>query len=131
MSHNDLREFYLHYLDVLNGRRFDELNELFHDQVTLNGQPVSRDEVMAAMRFTATEAVPDLVWTAQDVVVTGDRLASRLLDRGTPEKEWLGIRPTGGSFEVDEAAFYRVRDGRVDDMWFVVDTGAAQRQLDS
>ncbi|MGI5502285.1 ester cyclase [Lentzea sp. CA-135723] len=131
MSHNDLREFYRHYLDVLNGRRFDELSELFHDQVTLNGQPVSRDEVMAAMRFTATEAVPDLVWTARDVVVTGDRLTARLLDRGTPAKEWLGIRPTGGSFEVDEAAFYRIRDGRVDDMWFVVDTGAAQRQLDS
>ncbi|EWM10311.1 ester cyclase [Kutzneria sp. 744] len=131
MSHNDLRGFYRNYLDLLNNRRFDELSELFHDQVTLNGRPVSRDDVMTAMRYTAGEAVPDLVWTAHEVVVEGDRLAARLVDAGTPVREWLGVRPTGGSFEVDETAFYRVRDGRVQDMWFVVDTAAAQRQLDS
>jgi predicted ester cyclase len=131
VSHQDLREFYRNYLDVLNNRRFDELAGLFHDQVRLNGELVTRDEVMAAMRYTTTEAVPDLIWTVQDVVVDGDRLAARLVDTGTPEQEWLGIRPTGGMFEVDEAALYRIRDGRVDDMWFVVDTGAAQRQLDA
>ncbi|MFF5553859.1 ester cyclase [Streptomyces olivaceoviridis] len=130
MSHHDLRTFYRHYLDTLNNRRFDELSELFHDQLSLNGQPITRDEVMAAMRHTATEAVPDLVWTVQDVVVNDDRLTARLVDTGTPEKEWLGIKPTGGTFKVDEAAFYRIRDGRIDDMWFIVDTGAAQRQLD-
>ncbi|MEU8380920.1 ester cyclase [Streptosporangium sp. NPDC048865] len=131
MTHDDPREFYRHYLGLLNDRRLDELGELFHDTVTLNGRPISRDDVMAAMRYTATEAVPDLVWTVQDVVVEGDRLAARLIDTGTPVKEWLGIRPTGGSFEIDETAFYRVRDGRIEDMWFVVDTRTAQRQLDS
>lgn len=127
----DPREFYRRYLTLLNGRDLDELGTLFHDRVTLNGRPVGRDEVMTAMRYTATEAVPDLAWAVQDVVVAGDRLAARLIDTGTPVKEWLGIRPTGGSFEVDEAAFYRLRDGRIEDMWFVVDTMTAQHQLDS
>jgi predicted ester cyclase len=130
-SRKGLRELYRRYLSLLNDRELDELSTLFHDQVTLNGRPITRDDVMAAMRYTTTEAVPDLAWAAQDVVVEGDRLAARLIDTGTPVKEWLGVRPTGGSFEVDEAAFYRIRDGRIEEMWFVVDTQAAQRQLDA
>ena len=131
MPGNDLRGLYQRYLTLLNNRELDELSTLFHDRLMLNGQPITRDEVMEAMRYTATEAVPDLAWTVQHIVVDGDSLAARLIDTGTPAKEWLGIRPTGGSFEIDETAFYRIRDGRVEDMWFVVDTRAAQRQLDA
>ncbi|MFD1050626.1 ester cyclase, partial [Kibdelosporangium lantanae] len=74
MSDDNLRDFYRRYLSLLNNRELDELSTLFHERVTLNGQPVNREDIMAAMRYTATEAVPDLQWTAQDVVVTGDRV---------------------------------------------------------
>ncbi|MGW3995860.1 ester cyclase [Amycolatopsis sp. NPDC004772] len=126
-----MRELYRRYLELLNNRRFDELGELFHEQVTRNGLPVDRDQLIADIRHTTTEAVPDLVWTVRDVIAVDDRLAVRLTDTGTPVGEWLGIRPTGRSFEIDETAFYRIRDGRIEDMWFVVDTMTAQRQLDS
>ncbi|MGV9364176.1 ester cyclase [Amycolatopsis sp. NPDC003731] len=131
MSPHNAYEFYRRYLDLLNNRQFDELGELLHEQVTRNGIVVDRDQVIADIRHTTTEAVPDLVWTLRDVIAVDDRLAARLTDTGTPVGEWIGIRPTGGSFEIDETVFYRIRDGRIDDMWYVVDTMTAQRQLDS
>ena len=41
-----------------------------------------------------------------------DRIAARVVNTGTPVKEWLGVAPTGKSNEVMEYAIYKVRDGR-------------------
>lgn len=75
------------------------------------------------------DAVPDLHWELKELLFDGDRLAARLVNTGTPVKEWLGVEPTGVQFEIDEYAIYQVRDGRFVHMTALHDAGELLRQL--
>jgi predicted ester cyclase len=56
-------------------------------------------------------------------------LNARLTNTGTPAKEWLGVAPTGASFEIVEYAIYQVRDGRFVHMTALYDAETLRRQL--
>ncbi|MBW3604504.1 MAG: ester cyclase [Actinobacteria bacterium] len=64
-----------------------------------------------------------------DVVAEGELVAARVDVTGIHHGHFLGIAPTGRRIRVDQALFARVRDGRIVEMWEVVDTGAGLRQL--
>jgi predicted ester cyclase len=124
----DLRDLYLRYVDLANKRDFDRMNEFAHDEVIMNGTPVTRDDMVAEFR-RHTDAVPDLHWEIQDLVVEGDLVAARLIDTGTPVQEWNGLAPTGASVRFAETAFYRVENGRFRHMWYMMDADTLRRQL--
>jgi len=126
----DLRATYQRYLDDLNHRRFDRMHEYAHDRLTFNDEPLSRDDYVAAIRGHL-DAVPDLAWHLEDLVLDGDRVAVRIIDTGTPLAEWLGLAPTGASVKFTEYAFYRFRDGRFDQMWYLLDAQTIAGQLGS
>ena len=128
MSDNDLREFYLRYIEELNAHRFDRMDEFINDRTTLNGEPATREDLLAVQRADV-DAVPDLHWELKELLFDGDRLAARLVNTGTPVKEWLGVAPTGASFEIVEFAVYQVRDGRFVHMTALHDGGELLRQL--
>ena len=128
MSNDELREFYLRYVDAANARDFDAIAPLIHDDVTINGVPSKRADVLASLKGI-TDAVPDFVWRIEDLFTQDDRIAARLRDGGTPAKKWLGFEPTGASVEFMEFASYRVRDGRFTQMWFLMDVPSIAKQL--
>ncbi|MCS7477922.1 ester cyclase [Umezawaea endophytica] len=130
MPDHDLREFYLRYLAELNAHRFDRMDEFIDDRTTLNGEPATRDDLLAVQRADV-DAVPDLHWELKELLFDGDRLAARLVNTGTPVREWLGVAPTGASFEIVEFAVYQVRDGRFVHMTALHDAGELLRQLTS
>ncbi|MFI7275359.1 ester cyclase [Streptomyces sp. NPDC049879] len=128
MSDTDPRAFYLRYIAALNAHEFDHMDEFIADRPTLNGEPVTRDDVIAVQKHDV-DAVPDLHWELKELLLDGDRLAARLVNTGTPAKEWLGVAPTGASFEITEYAIYRVRDGRFVHMTALHDAAGLLRQL--
>ncbi len=128
MTPDEMRALYRGYVEVANTRDFDRLHEFVADVVTQNGVPSTRDAVAASLR-AHTDAVPDLHWEVQDLVVEGNRIAARLRDTGTPRAVWHGLEPTGASVAFDEVAFYEVRDGRIAATWYLMDAAAVQRQL--
>ena len=128
MSDNELRAFYLRYLDSLNAHKFDGMDEFIDDRTTLNAEPATRDDLIAVQKHDV-DAVPDLHWELKELLFDGDRLAARLVNTGTPAKEWLGVAPTGASFEIVEYAIYQVRDGRFVHMTALHDAGELSRQL--
>jgi predicted ester cyclase len=128
MSDSDLREFYLRYIAELNAHRFDQMGEFIDDRTTLNGEPATRDDLIAVQKADVA-AVPDLHWELQELLFDGDRLAARLVNTGTPVKEWLGVEPTGASFKITEYAIYQVRNGRFVHMTALHDAGEVRRQL--
>ena len=123
-----LDSLYEGYLACCNERRFDDLARYVHDEITFNGQATSRADYAQAIASNI-EAVPDFRWTVEGLVTSGDTIAVRLTDRGTPGRDWLGIPPTGRSFEIAEFATYHVRDGRIAAMWFLLDQPTAARQV--
>ncbi|MFE2545697.1 ester cyclase [Actinacidiphila glaucinigra] len=128
MSAEELHDFYLRYVELANKRDFDRMDEFAHDEVIVNGSPVSRDEMVGFFRYHTT-AVPDLHWEIQYVIVEGNRIASRLIDTGTPVQEWNGNVPTGASISIAETAFYEIEDGRFKVMWYMMDADALRQQL--
>jgi predicted ester cyclase len=128
MAYAELREFYEDYIAVLNTHEFHRLDEFVAEELTHFGDAVTRDQVVAALT-AQVDAVPDLKWRLDDIRVSGHEVAARLTNTGTPVKEWLGVAPTGASFEVTEYALYRVRDGRFINMTNLQDSDAARQQL--
>ncbi|GHB75301.1 hypothetical protein GCM10010347_52080 [Streptomyces cirratus] len=128
MSDRDLRAFYLRYIEALNAHPFDGMDEFIDDRTTLNGEPATRDDLIAVQKHDV-DAVPDLHWELKELLFDGDRLAARLVNTGTPVKEWLGVTPTGASFEITEYAIYHVRNGRFVHMTALHDAGELLRQL--
>ena len=126
---SDLQDLYRRYLACCNERRLGDLAEYVHDEIRFNGQPTSRADYAASIASNI-EAVPDYHWTIEDIATTTDLIAVRLTDTGTPTKEWLDVGPTGRSMQITEFAFYRVRDGKIAEMWFLLDAPAAKAQLD-
>jgi predicted ester cyclase len=128
MSESDLRGFYLRYMQELNAHQFGNMAEFIDDRTTLNGEPATRDDLIAVQKADV-DAVPDLHWELKELLFDGDRLAARLVNTGTPVKEWLGVAPTGASFEIVEYAIYQVRDGRFVHMTALHDASELLRQL--
>ena len=127
-SPDSLRAFYGRYIEALNAHEFDRMAEFIADRPTLNGEPGTRDDVVAVLTGDIA-AVPDFHWQVLEIAVDGDRLAARLVNTGTPATEWLGVAPTGRSFEITEYAIYQVRDGRFVHMAALHDAEGLRRQL--
>jgi len=128
MSATDLREFYRRYIETLNAHEFHRMDEFIHDQTLHHGQPGTRDDVIADLE-SIVDAVPDFQWEVQELIVNGNRLAVRAVNRGTPIRDWLGVAPNGEPFEIIEYALYQVRDGRFVQMSNLHDAEALKRQM--
>lgn len=62
-------------------------------------------------------AFPDAVFTVEDMIGEGDRVAARLTMRGTHLGPLNGIPPTGRTVVVSGMSIERVRDGRIVEGW--------------
>ena len=65
----------------------------------------------------ARAAFPDLSVTVEDVVAEGDRVATRVIMRGTHQGEFQGISPTGKRVEVRAMDMFRISDGKIVEHW--------------
>lgn len=128
MPDPNLREFYDRYIAALNARDFDVMRDFIHDEVTLNGKPAKRADILAVLR-DEVGAVPDLHWVLTNLIVDGDRLGAQLINTGTPTRRFVGAKPTGASFKVVEYAVYQVVDGRFKHMAAIHDAEEVKRQL--
>lgn len=128
----DLESRYRAYLAVLNERRLDDLVEHVHDELTYNGEPMTRRQYQELIAADLA-AAPDLVYDAQIVVaasdVAGGQVACRLTFDCTPQGELLGFRPDGARLRFAEHVFYRYQDGRIAAVRSMIDRAAIAEQL--
>lgn len=128
MSEIDLRIFFERYIAALNSHNFQQLSEFMHDDMIVNGQPMTREQMVTVLEGHV-DAVPDLMWRPQDLAIDGDQVAARFYNKGTPIKEWLGSPPSGATVEYVEHVFHKIRDGRFVEQNFLLDALAIQQQL--
>jgi predicted ester cyclase len=128
MNDTDLRAWYQGYADALNRHELGGMDQFINDEVLLDGVPGKRDDVVAVLEGIV-DAVPDIHWDFQEILVDRDRIAVRAINTGTPVKEWLGVPPSGRSFEIVEYAIYTVAGGRFAKMTNLHDSSQLIRQL--
>jgi steroid delta-isomerase-like uncharacterized protein len=130
MTDDDLRDWYLRYAEALNNHETGRMDEFINDEVQLDGVAGKRDDVVAVLEGIL-DAVPDVHWRFEEILIDRDRIAVRAINTGTPVKEWLGVPASGASFEIVEYAIYTVADGRFVKMTNLHDSAELRRQLTS
>jgi predicted ester cyclase len=117
---------------VWNGEDLDAIDDLATADLVVHGLGAGVDrtrEEFATFHAGLLDAVPDLEHAVEDVVVEGDRAVAYVTARGTPEKQYGALAPTGESF--DSVAFqkYRIEDGRIAEVWVLPNAMGMLRQL--
>jgi predicted ester cyclase len=128
MGNADLETRYRAYLDVLNERRLDDLVHYVHDELSYNGETMTRGQYQDLLAADVT-AIPDLSFDAHIIVASGDQVACRLVFDCTPQQEFLGFSPNGKRLIFAEHVFYRFRDGRIAAVLSLIDRAAIAAQL--
>jgi predicted ester cyclase len=122
-----LREQYLDYIAVLNDRRFEDLVDFVAESLTYNGGPLTRSQYQDLLRRDV-EAIPDLRYDVDLLVVEGDHVACILRFDCTPVHPFLGFQPPGRPIQFAEHVFYRFRDGLITEVRSLIDREAIRQQ---
>jgi predicted ester cyclase len=130
MTNADLETRYRAYLDALNERRLDNLVLYVQDELSYNGEIMTRRQYQDLIAADIT-AVPDLIFEAHLVVASGDNVACRLVFDCTPQHEFLGFSPNGERLIFAEHVFYHFRGGRIAAVSSLIDRSAIEAQLRS
>ena len=72
---------------------------------------------------------PDIGEDLQDIIASGDTVATRWVVSGTQQQEFMGIPASGQAVRVEGMNFDRLQDGRVTDIWTQFDGIAMMQQL--
>jgi steroid delta-isomerase-like uncharacterized protein len=76
-------------------------------------------------------AFPDLIFTIDEMIVDGNRVAMRLTGRGTHQGEFGGIEATGKPVTVTGAAFHHIVGDKIAETYAYVDRMGLRAQLTS
>jgi predicted ester cyclase len=75
------------------------------------------------------EEIPDLRFTIELMVCEPPHVASRLRFDCRPKGLFLGLPINGKRAVFAENVFYRFRDERIAEVWWVIDKGAIEAQV--
>lgn len=92
------------------------------------GIPSGREGVKLATTMLHS-AFPDFKATIEDVIVEGDKVALRLIWRGTQKGEFMGMPPTGKRFAITVFDILRVAEGKIVEHWGLTDNMGMMQQL--
>lgn len=74
-------------------------------------------------------AFPDLHVVVGEAIAEGDRVAARLVWTGTHDGDLPGIPATGRAIAIDSVDLVRIRDGKIVELWNLVDRQRMMEQL--
>ncbi|MGY1898767.1 ester cyclase [Nocardia gipuzkoensis] len=99
---------------------------LFHAPVPMDATGA---QALRQVWAVLLRAFPDIHVAVEDVIAEGDKVVFRNTVTGTHQGEYRGLPPTGKSVTYNEIFIVRFADGRIAEIWGVVDVFAQMRQL--
>ncbi|MBF8185945.1 ester cyclase [Nonomuraea sp. K274] len=115
-------------LEIIS-KTIDELVEpdvLFHAPVPSD---VTGAKALKHVWTVLLRAFPDIHVEIEDVIAEGDKVVCRNTVTGTHQGEYRGLPPTGKSVAYNEIFIARFADGRIAEIWGVVDVFTQLRQI--
>ena len=108
------------------------IDELGHPGLVDHNPAPNHEPTLAGFKEKVAEfktLFPDLQEDLQDIIASGDTVATRWVVAGSLQQEFLGIPAAGQPVKVAGMNFYRLKDGRVTDVWTQFDGLALMQQL--
>ena len=121
--------------DVASRGQMGEIGQLVAPDFVAHGNPgepadsLRGPAAMQAHMQVLRAAFPDLKFTVDQVVASGDRVAVRWTMTGTHQGTILGVAPTGRKFRVAGMHIFRVANGKIHDSWSVLDVLSLLQQI--
>jgi steroid delta-isomerase-like uncharacterized protein len=119
-------------VEALNAGDFGTCVALMHPDLVMNlagMPPMKGKDVWLQGAQMMRQAFPDFHVHIDDMLATDDRVAVRLIIRGTHRGDYLGIPPTGRAVEYVSHEFYRIADGLFAEEWICSDLATLHNQL--
>lgn len=120
-------EFYERYIACLNARALEALGEFVVEGVIRNGQQLGLGGYRAMLEGNYSD-IPDLQFHVEWLVAEETRLACRLGFDCSPIGEFLGVKVDGRRITFHEHAFYALVDGKIAEVWSIIDKAEVEMQ---
>jgi predicted ester cyclase len=124
----DLADVYRAYIACLNAQDWQKLGLFVHDEARHNARRIGLSGYRAMLERDF-EAIPDLHFDIQLLISDPPYIASRLGFNCTPKGAFLGLPVNGRKVSFCENVFYEFRDGKIVEVWSVIDKAAIEAQL--
>ena len=128
MTRTRLSRVYRDYIDCLNRQDWPNLGKFVHDEVSHNGQRIGIPGYREMLERDFRE-IPDLHFDIEMLISDPPYIASRLHFSCTPRAMFLGLHIDGRRISFAENVFYEFREGRIVQVWSVIDKAAIEAQL--
>jgi predicted ester cyclase len=128
MTRDDLSDIYRGYIACLNKQDWPNLGTFVHEDVHYNGERIGLSGYREMLEGDFL-AIPDLTFNIELLVAEPPRIASRLRFDCTPRGALFGIPVKGRKVQFAENVFYEFLDGRIRNVWSVIDKAAIASQL--
>lgn len=125
---DDLAAAYRAYLDCLNARDWEHLGRHVVDDVRRNGERLGVTGYRQMLEKDFRD-IPDLAFQIELLAVDPPHVAARLRFDCKPSGFFLGLPVDGRRVSFAENVFYQFRDGKIAEVWSVIDKAAIERQL--
>jgi predicted ester cyclase len=119
--------------EIWCGRRYELVDELisedFIDHVEMPGlDETGRARYLASVRLTHN-GFSDYHEEIEFLVADADKAVSYVRNTGTHDGEWMGLEPTGRTFDIHSIGIVRFADGQVVERWGFGDSLMQMQQL--
>ena len=128
MTKVELTEFYLAYIACLNAQDRTRLGDFVGEEATHNGQKFGLSGYHAMLVNDFTE-IPDLHFNVDLLVIEPPHIAARLQFDCSPRGTFFGLPINGRRVRFAENVFYEVKDGKIWQVWSVIDKAEIEKQL--
>lgn len=128
MTPAELANIYRDYIACLNRKDWAELGQFVHDEVAHNTRPLGLAGYQAMLEQDFRE-IPDLRFEIELLISEPPNIAARLKFDCTPVVTFLGLAVNGRRVSFCENVFYEFRNGKIRQVWSVIDKAAIEAQL--
>jgi predicted ester cyclase len=128
MNKHAISEAYHGYIDCLNRQDWSALGEFVDGEVHYNGKQIGLSGYRQMLE-NDFRAIPDLRFVIDLLIADPPHVAARLCFDCTPMGELFGLPINGKRVGFTENVFYTFKDGRVVNVWSVIDKAAIEAQL--
>ncbi len=130
MKHEQNKAIVRGYLnELVNKGNLSAFESYFSEDVVLNNSIKDVKQFIARTRAINKVAFPDQQLTIEDQIAEGDKVVTRVSFQGTHQGEFNGIAPTGKQVKYSGMAMDRIANGKVVEMWHMMNIQELLRQL--
>jgi predicted ester cyclase len=119
MPAEENKELIRRYIEATTGKAKSE---------ALLGEYIA-DEGLRRFITTFESAFPRYELTVEDLIAEGDKVAARLVIRGTHRGEFRGAAPTGREVTFPAIIIYQIEGGKITKHWLASDTLSMAQQV--